>query len=66
MMKMIKASYEHKQKQLKEQTKERVEKHKKAIEEIEARKYRKLKQQKKEVFRHRSKAQIREEKKGNK
>nr|CAH7762249.1 unnamed protein product [Callosobruchus chinensis] len=57
MMKMIKASYEHKQEKLKQETKERMEKYRREIEAIELSKDKKLKQKKKEVFRNRSKAQ---------
>lgn len=60
---MIKAAYEHKQEKLKKETKERLEKHRQDIAAQEANKERKLKQKKKEVFRNRSKAQIREQKK---
>lgn len=63
MMKMLKAAYVHKQKMLKEQTKERMEKHRKMIEAQEARKAKNLKSIKKEVFRNKSKAQLSEEKK---
>ncbi|KAJ8925423.1 hypothetical protein NQ315_009255 [Exocentrus adspersus] len=66
MMKMIKTAYEHKQEKLKKETKERLEKHRQEVAAQEASKGRKLKQKKKEVFRNRSKAQIREQKKGNK
>lgn len=62
MLKMIKTSYQHKQEQLKLQTKERLEKHRSMIEEVENRKNNKLRKQKKEVFRNRSKAQISAEK----
>ncbi|XP_018580000.1 ribosome biogenesis protein BMS1 homolog [Anoplophora glabripennis] len=64
MIKMIKATYEHKQEKLKKETKERLEKHRQNIAAQEASKERKLKQKKKEVFRNRSKAQIREKNKG--
>lgn len=57
MIKMIKASYEHKQQQMKQATKERVEKHRQMVEAQENMKYKKLQQKKKEVFRQRSKAQ---------
>lgn len=59
MLKMIKASYEHKQEQLKQQTKERLEKYRNTIEDIEIRKNNKLRMKKKDVFRSRSKAQNR-------
>lgn len=62
MIKMIKASYEHKQQQLKQATKERLEKHRQAIEVQENRKLKKIQQKKKEVFRNKSKAQRRQDK----
>lgn len=66
MLKMIKTSYAHKQEQLKQQTKDRLEKHRKTIEEIEMRKSNKLRKQKKEVFRVKSKAQNRGKEQKNK
>ncbi|GJQ65989.1 hypothetical protein Trydic_g4082 [Trypoxylus dichotomus] len=63
VMKMIRTAYDHKQQQIKAQTKERLQKHRQMIEAIEANKARKLKREKKEVFRIRSKTQIREERK---
>lgn len=66
MIKRIKATYEHKQQQLKAQTKERLEKHRQMVEAVQNKRARKLQAQKKEVFRAKSKAQIREEKKGSK
>lgn len=57
MMKMLRASYEHKQDKLKKETKERLEKHRQGIAAIEAKKSKKLQQIKKEVFRNRSKSQ---------
>nr|CAI5861220.1 unnamed protein product [Callosobruchus analis] len=57
MIKMIKASYEHKQEKLKQETKERMEKYRREIEAIEFNKEKKIKQKKKEVFRNKSKAQ---------
>lgn len=65
MIKMIKTSYEHKQQQLKQATKERMEKHRQMIEAQENRKLRKIQQKKKEVFRNKSKAQKRQESKGS-
>lgn len=62
MMKMLRASYEHKQEKLKKETKERLEKHRQEIVAIEAKKSRKLQQIKKEVFRNKSKSQKREQK----
>ncbi|XP_030765681.1 ribosome biogenesis protein BMS1 homolog [Sitophilus oryzae] len=62
MMKMIKASYQHKQERLKKETKERLEKHREEVSNQEKSKDRKIKQKKKEVMRHRSKAQISQEK----
>ena len=56
-MKMVKTNYEHKQEKLKLEMKERVEKHREAVEAQETVKEKKLKQKKKEVFRARSKAQ---------
>lgn len=61
---MIKTSYEHKQQQLKQATKERVEKHRQMVEAQENMKYKKLQQKKKEVFRHKSKAQNKQSSKG--
>lgn len=66
MMKMIKASYQHKQEKLKQETKERMEKHRQTITAQEASKERKIKQKKKEVFRNKSKAQLSQERKANK
>ncbi|CAG9761928.1 unnamed protein product [Ceutorhynchus assimilis] len=66
MIKMIKASYQHKQAKLKEETKQRMEKHRQEVSAQEASKDRKIKQKKKAVFRSKSKAQISQEKKGNK
>lgn len=63
MMKMLRASYEHKQENLKKETKERLEKHRKEVAGIEANKTKKLQKVKKEVFRNRSKTQIRQQKK---
>lgn len=57
MIKMIKASYEHKQQKLKQEMRERMEKHKQAVEAQENRKYKKIQAKKKEVFRQKSKAQ---------
>lgn len=62
MMKMLRASYEQKQDKLKKETKERLEKHRKEIAAVENKKSKKLQQVKKEVFRHRSKAQSRNKK----
>lgn len=64
MMKMLRASYENKQAKLKQATKERVEKHQQEIMAIELKKNKKLKQQKKEIFRYKSKSQKRQENKG--
>ncbi|XP_017781271.1 PREDICTED: ribosome biogenesis protein BMS1 homolog [Nicrophorus vespilloides] len=66
MMKMLKASFEFKQGQLKTQTKERLAKYKKTIEDIEQRKSKKLGEIKKDVFRKRSKAELKAQKKANK
>lgn len=55
-MKMIKTSYQHKQERLKQETKERLEKHRQDVAAVESNKETKLKQKKKEVFRKRSKA----------
>lgn len=55
MMKMLRASYEHKQEKLKNETKGRLAKHRQEIAGIEAKKARKLQQVKKDVFRKRSK-----------
>lgn len=66
MIKRIKATYEHKQQQIKSQTKERLEKHRQLVEAVENKRARKLQAQKKEVFRAKSKAQIRQEKKESK
>lgn len=60
-MKMIKTAYSHKQQQLKAQTKERLDKHRKTVEAVEMNKAKRLQRQKKEVFRIKSKAKIREE-----
>lgn len=57
MMKMLRASYEHKQDKLKHETKERLEKHRQEITAIETKKARKFQQIKKDVFRKRSKGQ---------
>lgn len=64
MMKMLRASYDNKQDKLKQATKERMEKHQQEVIAIEMKKNKKLKQQKKEVFRYKSKNQIRQENKG--
>lgn len=66
MLKMLRTSYEHKQEQLKIQMSERVSRHKAEVDAIEARKQLKEKKQKKEIFRKKSKAKIREEKRGGK
>lgn len=58
MMKMLRASYEHKQEKMKKETKDRLEKHRQEIDAIERKKSRKLQQVKKEVFRNKSKAQL--------
>lgn len=63
MIKMIKASYEHKQQQVKQATKERIEKHKQMVEAQENMKYKRLQQKKKEVFRNKSKVQTKQENK---
>lgn len=57
MMKMLRASYEHKQGKLKNETKQRLEKHRQEIAATEQKKARKLQQIKKDVFRKRSKGQ---------
>lgn len=66
MLKMIKTTYDHKQEQLKQQTKERIATHRKKIEAIEMKKNKNLRDIKKNVFRQRSKAQIAAERKGKK
>lgn len=66
MLKMIKASYQHKQAKLKEETKQRLEKHRQEVAAQEASKDRKIKQKKKEVFRYKSKAQLSQERKAGK
>ena len=63
---MIKTTYNFKQQQLAAQTAERLKKHREEIEAIELNKMKKLKKQKKEVFRARSKNEIRKEKKAHK
>ncbi|KAK9727914.1 40S ribosome biogenesis protein Tsr1 and BMS1 C-terminal [Popillia japonica] len=63
VMKMIRTAYDHKQQHLREKTNERLEKHRQMIQAIEANKSKKLKREKREVFRMKSKTQIREEKK---
>lgn len=60
---MLRASYEHKQEKLNQDTKQRLDKHRQEIAAIEAKKSRKLQQVKKNVFRNRSKTQIKEQKK---
>lgn len=62
---MIKAAYSHKQEQLKVQTKERLLKHRSMIEAVETSKGNKLKKIKKDVFRAKSKRQLREERRGH-
>lgn len=62
MMKMLRASYEQKQDKLKNETKDRLEKHRREISAIESKKSRKLQQIKKDVFRKRSKSQNKEQK----
>ncbi|XP_066142906.1 ribosome biogenesis protein BMS1 homolog [Euwallacea fornicatus] len=57
MMKMIKASYQHKQAKLKEETQQRLEKHRQEILAQEAKKNKKIKEKKKNIFRNKSKAQ---------
>ncbi|KAF7268429.1 hypothetical protein GWI33_018439 [Rhynchophorus ferrugineus] len=63
MMKMLKASYQHKQEKMKQETKRRLDKHRAEILAQEQSKERKIKQKKKEVMRKRSKAQLKQEKK---
>ncbi|XP_060536199.1 ribosome biogenesis protein BMS1 homolog [Cylas formicarius] len=63
MMKMIKTSYQHRQEKIKQETKERLEKHRREVAQQEASKDKKLKEKKKEVFRKKSKAQISQERK---
>ncbi|XP_022906506.2 ribosome biogenesis protein BMS1 homolog [Onthophagus taurus] len=58
MLKMIRTAYEHKQERLKKETKERLEKHRKTIEALESKKQKKMQQKKKDVFRAKSKAQL--------
>lgn len=65
-MKMIKASYQHKQTKLNEETKKRLDKHRQEVLAQEVSKGKKINQKKKEVFRRKSKAQISQEKKANK
>ncbi|XP_050315888.1 ribosome biogenesis protein BMS1 homolog [Anthonomus grandis grandis] len=65
MLKMIKTSYQHKQAKLKEETKQRLEKHRRDIAAQELSKERKIKQKKKEVFRKKSKAQASQDKKAD-
>lgn len=64
MLKMLRASYEQKQEKLKTQMSERIEKHKAMMDGEEARILQKQKVKKKAVMRMKSKAKIREEKKG--
>lgn len=64
MIKKIKATYEHKQNQLKMATKERMEKHKQMVEAFENKRMKKLQAKKKEVFRAKSKAAKKQETKG--
>lgn len=66
MMKMIKAGYDRKQTQQAEQMQERLAKHRHQIELQEMAKGRKLKQEKKIVFRNRSKTEIAREKRAEK
>ncbi|XP_066262376.1 ribosome biogenesis protein BMS1 homolog [Euwallacea similis] len=66
MMKMIKASYQHKQAKLKEETQQRLEKHRQEVSAQEARKNKKIKEKKKDVFRKKSKAQMSQEMKDKK
>ncbi|KAI4468202.1 ribosome biogenesis protein [Holotrichia oblita] len=66
VMKMIRTAYDHKQQHLRQKTKERLEKHRQMIQAVEANRSKKLKREKKEVFRIKSKTQIREEKKNGK
>lgn len=66
MMKMIKTAYDHKQKKLKAEMKERMDQHRKVITAQEQGKDRNIRKKKKEVFRNRSKAQIRQEKRTKK
>lgn len=63
MMKMIKASYQHKQEKLKNETKQRMEKHRAEILAQEHNKEKKLKQKKKEIMRGRSKSQLKQDRK---
>lgn len=58
MMKMLRASFEQKQTQMKLAMKDKMEKHKQQIEAEELKKMKNLRQQKKNVMRIRSKAQI--------
>ncbi|XP_056633768.1 ribosome biogenesis protein BMS1 homolog [Diorhabda sublineata] len=55
MMKMLRASYNKKQEKIKQETKERLEKHRQEIESVEANRLRKLKDIKKNVHRMKSK-----------
>lgn len=55
MMKMLRASYDKKQDKLKQETNARLDKFRQEIEGIEANKYKKLKEIKKNVHRMRSK-----------
>jgi hypothetical protein len=66
MLKMIKATYQHKQEKIQKETKERLEKHRQSILAQEASKEKKIKQKKKEIFRYKSKTQLSQERKANK
>lgn len=66
MLKMLRASYEHKQVQLKKAMSERMTKHQAEVKAQEERKMQREKRQRKEIFRAKSKAKIREEKKSGK
>lgn len=66
MLKMLRASYEQKQEKLKQQMSERMTQHKLMIEGQEAQKFQREKKKRKEIFRNKSKAKIREEKRAAK
>lgn len=66
MLKMLRASYEHKQAQLKTAMSERVGRHQAETQALEEKKKQREKKQRKQIFRSKSKAKIREEKKGGK
>lgn len=58
VMKMLRATFEHKQAQMQLTMKEKMQKYKKGVEEEEFKKMKKLRQRKKQVMRTKSKAQL--------